>query len=93
MVRVPTSRGAGFFARGVKFKKRHCQQKQILVVMLQFEILVDMIEFQSAQDRPVSREKFYFANLLSWLDQFFGQCQLFLINLEFKTLILRCDAS
>ena len=37
-----------FFARGAKFKKRalfllkrHCQQKQILVVVLQFEISVD----------------------------------------------------
>ena len=38
--------------------KRHCQQKQILVVMLQVKILVDMIEFQFAQDRPVSRESF-----------------------------------
>ena len=38
--------------------KRLCQQKQILVVMLQFEILVDMIEFQFAQDRPVSRKSF-----------------------------------
>ena len=38
--------------------KRHCQQKQILVVILQFEILVNMIEFQFAQDRPVSRKNF-----------------------------------
>ena len=61
------SRGAGIFLPegGEKFKKtalfllkRHCQQKQILVAMLQFEILVDMIEFQFAQDRPVSRKSF-----------------------------------
>ena len=38
--------------------KRNCQQKQILVVMLQFEILVDMIEFQFSWDRPVSRKSF-----------------------------------
>ena len=38
--------------------KRHYQQKQILVVMLQFEILVDMIEFQFAQDRSVSWKSF-----------------------------------
>ena len=61
--------------------KRHCQQKQILIVMLQFETLVDMIEFQFAQDAPVSRENFilligYFGSI-----EFFGQCQLFLINL------------
>ena len=47
-------RGAGVFLSGganLKKKelfllKRHCQQKQILIVMLQFKILVDMIEFQ-----------------------------------------------
>ena len=38
--------------------KTHCQQKQILVVMLQFEILVDTIQFQFALDRPVSRKSF-----------------------------------
>ena len=50
---------------GTKFKKghffmlkRHCQQKQILVVMLQFEILVDMIEFQFPQDKPVPWKSF-----------------------------------
>ena len=50
---------------GVKFKKRvlfllkrHCQQKQILAVMQQFQILVDMIEFYFAQDRPVSQKSF-----------------------------------
>ena len=59
-------RGAGvFLPGGAKFKKRtlfllkrHCQQKQILVVMLQFEILVDMIEFRFAKDRPLSRKSF-----------------------------------
>ena len=74
--------------------------------MLQFEILVDMIEFPFAQDRPVSgknqikkkkekkrKSNHYFDNLLFWFDQFFSQCQLFLINLEFKTSILRCAAS
>ena len=68
-------RGAGvFFDRGQNFKKgtfllkRQCQQKQILVVMLQFEILVDIIEFRFAQNRPVSRKSFillicYFASI------------------------------
>ena len=49
---------AKFKKRALFLLKRHCQQKQILVVMLQFEILVDMIEFQFAQDRPVSRKSF-----------------------------------
>ena len=59
------TRGAGVFLpggqnlkKGIFLLKRHCQQKQILVVMLQFEILVDMIEFQFAQDRSVSRKSF-----------------------------------
>ena len=63
---IHSARGAGvFFTRGgqnlkkgIFLLKRHCQQKQISVVMLQFEILVDMIEFQFAQDRPVFRKSF-----------------------------------
>ena len=44
--------------KGIFLLKRHCQQNQILVVMLQFETLVDMIEFQFALDRPASRKSF-----------------------------------
>ena len=63
---VYNARAPEFFCQGGKnlkkralfLLKRHCQQKQILVVMLQFEILVDMIEFQFAQNRLVSWKKF-----------------------------------
>ena len=54
-----------FLSRRAKFRKRTLfyvekalPKKQILVVMLQFEILIDMIEIQFAQDRSVSRKSF-----------------------------------
>ena len=66
MKNAPTETGAPeFFCQGEQnlkralfLLKRHCQKKQILVATLQFKILVDMIEFQFAQDRPVFRKSF-----------------------------------
>ena len=85
-------RGAGVFLPGGQrhffLLKRHCQQKQILVVMPQFEILVDMIEFQFAQDRPVSRKCFillicYFGSINFWpMPTFFNKRRVQNLNLK-----------
>ena len=66
--------GEKFKKRALFLLKRHCQQKQILVVMLQFEYFDWHDRISVCARQTGISEKFYFANLLFWLDQFFSQC-------------------